>query len=237
MANELIPGFFGKVPQVGDFVSRRLPPSFVKPWDIWLQEGLADSRKRLDASWQRLYLTGPVWRFVLGPGTCSDFGVAGILVPSVDRVGRNFPLTIAVLAQNPLLHLMLRAVQWFDHLENIAALLLKQKMTLKVFDQRLKQFTLPTVLVNNSHQVADGLLSPANDPLFLRMEMQRHHQMPELFDFLASHLLHRHLSTYSLWSTNGAGKGRPVLAVYRGLPPADRYVQFLASDGAPTVDS
>lgn len=36
-ASAVGPGFFGKVRTQGDFVSRRLPPEFVQPWDICLQ--------------------------------------------------------------------------------------------------------------------------------------------------------------------------------------------------------
>jgi type VI secretion system protein ImpM len=44
-------------------------------------------------------LTGPVWRFVLSSGVCGDGAYAGILVPSVDRVGRYFPLTVIAQLQ------------------------------------------------------------------------------------------------------------------------------------------
>ena len=91
--NEQI-GWFGKMPAMGDFAQRRLPPEFVQGWDPWLQRGLAESRSRLGADWQELYLTFPVWRFVLPPGWFGSSGWCGILMPSVDRVGRHFPLTI-----------------------------------------------------------------------------------------------------------------------------------------------
>ena len=88
-------GFYGKVPTRGDFVSRRLPWTFVDPWDRWLQGGLACSRDQLGDAWLEVYLTSPVWRFALTPGVCGDAGWIGIVLPSVDRVGRYFPLTVA----------------------------------------------------------------------------------------------------------------------------------------------
>ena len=40
------PGYYGKVPTNGDFISRRLAESLVAPWDGWLRAGLAASRHR-----------------------------------------------------------------------------------------------------------------------------------------------------------------------------------------------
>ena len=31
-----VPGWFGKLPGLGDFASRRLPDTFVAAWDRWL---------------------------------------------------------------------------------------------------------------------------------------------------------------------------------------------------------
>ena len=33
-------GWYGKLPGLGDFAMRRLPPEFVSHWDAWLQSGL-----------------------------------------------------------------------------------------------------------------------------------------------------------------------------------------------------
>jgi type VI secretion system protein ImpM len=40
-----VPGWFGKLPSLGDFASRRLPDAFVSRWDRWLQGGLARARE------------------------------------------------------------------------------------------------------------------------------------------------------------------------------------------------
>jgi type VI secretion system protein ImpM len=86
--------WFGKLPFLGDFASRRLPESFIKPWDDWLQPGLAAARERTGDRWLDLYLTFPVWRFVVPAGLLGDASWIGVLLPSIDRVGRCFPLTI-----------------------------------------------------------------------------------------------------------------------------------------------
>ena len=88
-------GCYGKLPSVGDFITRRLPPTFVQTWDRWLQAGMAGSRARLGDRWEELYLTFPVWRFAIAPGSLGATGWAGVMMPSTDRVGRCFPLTLA----------------------------------------------------------------------------------------------------------------------------------------------
>ena len=52
------------------------------------------SREALGERWLDLYLTSPAWRFVCAAGACGPAPVIGLMVPSVDRVGRYFPLTL-----------------------------------------------------------------------------------------------------------------------------------------------
>ncbi len=88
------PGFFGKLPKHGDFVSRNLAERFIEPWDDWLQGVIAEAKNQLGVEWLETYLVCPIWRFVLGPGVIGDDAWLGALMPSVDRVGRYYPLTV-----------------------------------------------------------------------------------------------------------------------------------------------
>ncbi|WP_447771946.1 type VI secretion system-associated protein TagF [Variovorax boronicumulans] len=90
-----LPGWFGKLPGMGDFAHRRLPESFRSVWDPWLQRGLARLRDR-HADWTAHYLEAPVWCFALGAQVVGERGWMGVLMPSVDGVGRYFPFTLAV---------------------------------------------------------------------------------------------------------------------------------------------
>lgn len=89
------PGCFGKLPCVGDFLRRRLPDEFVLPWDDWLQSGLMDSRERLGEDFGEMFLTFSIWRFMCPPGVVGADAWIGVMMPSNDRVGRLFPMTIA----------------------------------------------------------------------------------------------------------------------------------------------
>jgi type VI secretion system protein ImpM len=114
-------GFFGKLPSHGDFVRRRVADDFVAGWDSWLQQCLAQSRETLGEAWLDTYLTSPVWRFAFAPTVCGAAAVAGILVPSVDRVGRYFPLTIVWPTPPDLstLEIALRYRSGFEHAEHL----------------------------------------------------------------------------------------------------------------------
>lgn len=88
---------FGKLPSKRDFVAVNAPRQFLTPWENWVQAGLAASREQLGKGWQDAYLNAPIWRFWLG----RDIGGAetvGALMPSVDGIGRYFPLTVFAAA-------------------------------------------------------------------------------------------------------------------------------------------
>jgi len=97
MTGATVPGWYGKLPALGDFASRRLEPGWIAGWDGWLAEGLGSMREVRGEAWLAGYLASPPWRFVLSPGVLaeSEGTWAGVLMASVDRVGRYFPLTIA----------------------------------------------------------------------------------------------------------------------------------------------
>ena len=90
-------GLFGKLPARGDFVRAGLPGSFIEPWDAWLQRALDAARRTMGERWLPAWLDAPVWRFSLAPWVCGQGAVLGLMVPSVDRVGRYFPLTLAAV--------------------------------------------------------------------------------------------------------------------------------------------
>lgn len=90
-------GFTGKIPARGDFVRAGLPRDFTDPWDDWQGTVIAGSRAIMGETWLDAFLESPVWRFVLPPGLCGPRGVAGLMMPSVDKVGRYFPLSFAAL--------------------------------------------------------------------------------------------------------------------------------------------
>lgn len=94
LASTALPGWFGKLPGMGDFAHRRLPESFRAVWDQWLQRGMSRLRDRAD--WTERYLEAPLWCFALGRQVAGEQAWIGVLMPSVDGVGRYFPFALAI---------------------------------------------------------------------------------------------------------------------------------------------
>ena len=92
--DESIVGYYGKIPSKGDFITQLLPRSFVDPWDIWLREALATSKAQLGDNWAEYYLTTPLYRYALSSGICGNQTWIGVMMVSMDSVGRYFPMTI-----------------------------------------------------------------------------------------------------------------------------------------------
>jgi type VI secretion system protein ImpM len=96
-AVETLRGYAGKIPSRGDFVHAGLPRDFTDPWHEWQSMVIAGSRRLMGDAWLDAFLEAPVWRFVLPPGLCGARAAVGLIMPSVDKVGRYFPLTLAAL--------------------------------------------------------------------------------------------------------------------------------------------
>jgi type VI secretion system protein ImpM len=87
-------GAFGKMPSLGDFFRIGLPAETVGLWDAWLQGVMVAAREALGEGFHACYMRAPIWRFSLAPGVLGQSAVVGVMMPSVDRVGRQFPLVL-----------------------------------------------------------------------------------------------------------------------------------------------
>ncbi|PLP58049.1 type VI secretion system-associated protein TagF [Mesorhizobium loti] len=142
-----VPGFYGKMPATGDFVTRRLPGDFVRVWDRWLAQHIVPLFG-LDA-WPQ----GTSLRLLAGPGS---FGAsAGVLLLSTDRIGRQFPLTVvARLAEAPLK--LAYCDDWFDGIESAAFAAQRGELTPDGLDAALT--ALPVPQVERDGQTIDDLV-------------------------------------------------------------------------------
>jgi type VI secretion system protein ImpM len=134
-AAQTLPGWYGKVPSLGDFASRRLPDGFVNIWDEWLERSLA----RLQQSRGNARCEFAVHRFWIGPRLLSAASWAGVIAPSFDRVGRRFPLTIAApLAPEPSsLAAALNAPDWYAAMEDLARRTVEHRLPVEQMEQEL----------------------------------------------------------------------------------------------------
>ncbi|WP_245286294.1 type VI secretion system-associated protein TagF [Bradyrhizobium sp. WSM1417] len=90
-------GLFGKLSAKRDFIALATPRSFLEKWEPWVQSCMSASQHQLGPGWQGAYLTAPLWRFWLGADVAGAT-VLGVFMPSVDGVGRYYPLTLMAVA-------------------------------------------------------------------------------------------------------------------------------------------
>jgi len=88
-------GLFGKLPAKRDFIGMNASRRFLEAWEPWLQAGVAMSKQMLGDGWIDTYNRAPIWRYWLGADFCGE-AMIGAFMPSVDGVGRSFPLAIFV---------------------------------------------------------------------------------------------------------------------------------------------
>src|SRR6185312_4673969 len=133
------PGFYGKLPARGDFVSRRLGHAFIEAWDAWLQRAILASREALGGDWLDCYLTSPIWRFAAAAESCGPQAAAGIVMPSVDAVGRYFPLMLGreLPPGADLCAFAAGAPAWFEALEALALSTLDDGFQMESLDRPL----------------------------------------------------------------------------------------------------
>lgn len=198
-------GWFGKIACLGDFASRRLPPECAQAWDDWLSAGVARSREQLGAGWLEAYLSAPVWRWLQAPDTEAGTWWSGVWMPSVDQVGRYFPLVLLRAEPGP----PVVAAQWaqleqdLDLFAQCALQSLSPEGTLDRFDVQVQ--ALPPARAQTLTQADDkGLLA-----------------------WVLAHQAEA-LQGHSLWWT-AAADGHPVSAQLQvRWPPAGDFKRLLA---------
>jgi type VI secretion system protein ImpM len=144
-----VPGWYGKLPALGDFASRRLTPEWIAQWDGWLADGLHQLRAAAPDSWLNDYLASPAWRFALLPGSLPDGSGeglrVGVMIPSVDRVGRYFPLVVvSAPLPRPVGAEVTALWQWAGQLEEIAVAALHDDWTAEALDAALANAPRPS---------------------------------------------------------------------------------------------
>lgn len=216
-------GLYGKLPARGDFVQRDLPATFVSAWDGWLAAALTASRQQLAERWLPCYLNSPVWRFALSAGCCGPAPVAGLLMPSVDRVGRYFPLTLAATLASPadLSALPGTAADWFEQAEQLLLEALADEIDLEEFYTRVQGLGVPACSPLNT--------APAFGERWC-LPLSGLEGLPETLGGLLPVLLDRVFPRPTLWWSHGSHQIGPCVLISAGLPAAADFSALLAGD-------
>lgn len=207
---------YGKLPSKRDFVAIRAPRAFLDAWEPWLQAAISSSRNELGKDWQAAFLTAPIWRFWLGADLCGRSAI-GALMPSLDGVGRYFPLTVFACADDgagiapPELDLH---TDWFAAAETFLMSTLDQDTTFDAVSQRIDQLAPPEQVAASPQPAASAgdamVLMPASDGfdgVFATLRRQQHDNV---------------YASASFWWTIGGENFRPVALSARHMP--DPYI-------------
>ena len=228
-------GLYGKLPSHGDFLRRRVSDGFVSVWDEWLQQCIAASRSALGDSWLDVYLTSPVWRFACDTGVCGPRAYAGMMAPSVDRVGRYFPLTLVwevPQGVNPLA-VTQRADRWFDQVEQLLLdAMAEEHVDLERFDQRFIAFGRELDHVQWTSPVELDALDAVGPTSGARAQWQLALGAPPALGSVLEQLLYARLRETNgpltvMW-TEGSARVEPSSLILRGLPAPSTYAALLS---------
>ncbi|CDN51833.1 type VI secretion system-associated protein TagF [Neorhizobium galegae] len=184
-------GFFGKLPSHGDFVSIGLGRKLQAALDAWLQSSLHAIQAEFGNQWERRFRSMPSWRFIVDRDLWGPATVAGVIVPSLDRVGRSFPLVLAAQLQgfsgDP--RSLCLDDTWFIATEGLAETSARHDFNIDTFTTDLKRLRPPRPGqfdggVEQSSPTPPGTLWWRMDPDDRRMKGFRVGGAPGPLDFL-----------------------------------------------------
>ena len=227
-------GLYGKLPSHGDFLRRRASDAFVAAWDHWLQHCMAASRSALVDRWLDVYLTSPVWRFACAAGAAGGGPVIGVMVPSVDRVGRYFPLTLVAPLPDDLslVPAALDAEPFFKRATQLVLDTLEADLVdFEQFDadvarlgDELAGLSRPRAV--DLEAVAAELLADGPTTAW-QMPIASPDEMASTLLQLLSHRLSARYAPLTLWWTEGSSDVEPGCLIVKGLPPPDGFAAML----------
>lgn len=211
-------GIFGKLPAHGDFIHRNLPSRVVNLWDEWLQGFVASTQERLGEAWLDIYLTSPIWRFCLSSGVIDEHQWAGILLPSVDRVGRYFPFSVIHKIKgecNPAEFVDIQQA-WYEQIEASALKALEGYLQTDALVEELNTLK-PNAASAYVSSGSEGRRGSVDAGLVVDVDFEQGSNlstMPHLLDaFIKSSF-----NSYSVWQTAGSDRVEPCVFVSPGMP-------------------
>lgn len=221
-------GLFGKLPSYGDFLCRDLNTAFTDVWDTWLQGFVRGGQEQLGDNWLDIYLTSPIWRFAFSPGVIDDNCWAGIMLPSVDKVGRYFPFSIVRNLGSTTAASVVNqgAAQWYDAVEDLALSALEGEILID--DLLLQVNSLPFDLqaTHQAHELAQGTIGSV-----IKLSASAP-ELNALYPYFLDSTLRQVHTSYSMWHTHGSQLLEPNMFISKALPQINGIAAMLDGDWA-----
>jgi type VI secretion system protein ImpM len=219
-------GLYGKLPAKRDFVAIGTTREFLALWEAFMQGGVSASTLSLGSHWRSAFLTAPIWRFWLGAELCGATTL-GAFMPSLDGVGRYFPLTVFVQAEEggsiapPEFNAQ---IEFFETAEEFLLATLEEGTTFDATTAALQNLRLP---VDRSPPQNSGATFLPDGSLLLRAAGA------PFTDVFAVARETDHKQAYaasSFWWTSG-GEGYPALALaQRRMPDPNIFTGMLTGN-------
>lgn len=220
-------GFFGKLPNYGDFVQRNVSPSIINYWDNWILQALNYSKSELMENWKDCYFSSPIWRFHIQSGVVCEETISGLMMPSIDSAGRCYPFIVICRSNTHSDIFKLARViddchakceEFLLHLLNENHPNLDEVCTKigKFYDainrDYIPEITEPVLLTQNEIFQYNG----ENADCFF--------QINECFlSFLAA----QQCSSITIWNRAPSQNVHPQYRYFKGMPPVNTFSSFL----------
>ena len=216
-------GLFGKLSAKRDFIALSTPQSFLEVWEPWVQSCLSASQHQLGAGWKSAYLTAPLWRFWLG-AELSGATVLGVFMPSVDGVGRYYPLTLLAMAE-PSFSMpppdLSAQDTWFSSAEDFLLSTLDRAKSFEEISAALEALSPPQI---------EATVQASNEVLRLGDAIVGATTAGKSFQIALANLRasnHGTSAAASFWWTEGGADFPPMALASRGLPDPFCYGTML----------
>jgi type VI secretion system protein ImpM len=226
-------GFYGKLPSHGDFLRRRASDAFVRVWDAWLQDCMTASAAALGERWLDVYLTSPAWRFAGAAGLCGEAPIVGVMVPSVDRVGRYFPLTIVaeLPAHVSVVGAVLGAGSFFDRGERLAVeTLAAEYVDFEAFDRQVIALAETLAFVGMPRVIfepAAAAVLAGDSEACWHLPIGSTADVASAFEQVLSHRLSATHEPLMVWWSDGSSIVEPSCVIGQGLPRPDAFTALM----------
>ena len=224
-------GLFGKLPAKRDFVAIYAPRPWLDAWEPWMQAGISASQQAMRDGWRDAFLTTPIWRFWLGAEICG-MTVMGAFMPSLDGVGRYYPLTVFACgdASGSIPPPELDAQdEWFASCEEFLLSTLHNDVSFETVTTSLDRLVPPkpaaSALADDMTKIADGCVGT--------LAVGR--PFTELFGTLRAV---NDVSVYAaatFWWTLGGDTYAPFALSCRGMPSPFLFAHMLTGRFAPAT--
>jgi len=221
-------GLFGKLPSRRDFISQGAPRAFLRLWEPWVDQGLGAMRASLGPQhWEGTFRTSPIWRFWLGSEICGE-AMFGALMPSMDAVGRYFPLTAICLGdQTPLPSPPNVDAHhgWFMRLEDVML-------------EALDPHNAPEEILAKLASL-DPAQAPDDAPEPLYSSLHPDKAPSRLTDlFAACRVAYPcNMASASFWWTLGGTQHRPTAFIRQNLPEPDMMAAMMTAHFEPEAEA